>query len=133
MSALEEGEFYQFFVAAGVSGVFFGVSPTGADGQMIHTFKHGILADLSGVWVYESGVQVKRLSPKHLGSSVLRVVRQPGNSIVYQITTDSETIVHTSSVLPFAAPLYAYCMMYSAGDSVNNAELATGSIQFGSA
>jgi len=130
---IPKGEFFQFAVAPGVSGVFIGLDVKGMEGQGIHTFSHGLLADLSGVWVYESGVKVLRLSTSYNGADALRIVRQNDGSIVYLLMQASGTVAHSSTAPGSVLPLYGYGYLYSGGDSINSADIAPGEVQYGSA
>lgn len=127
------GNFVQYSVAPGVSGSFLGLGVAGKDRQGIGAFAHGLLADLSGVWVYEAGVAVIRLSTSYDGTEKLRIVRQTDGSIVYLLIKGSQTVVHTSAVAGSKLPLYGYGYLYSGGDSINSADIITGEIQYGSA
>lgn len=133
VDTLELGKFIQFSVAPNVGGVFLGLGVKGKDGHGPHTFTHGLLTDLSGVWVFESGVQVHRIRTSHEEVSKLRICRQADNSIVYLVTTGAETLAHVSEVPPTALPLYGYGYLYLAGDTLLAAGMTTGEVQYGSA
>ena len=130
---IPKGDFFQFAVAPGVSGAFLGLGVRGMEGQGVHTFPHGLLADLSGVWVYESGVKVLRLSLSYSGADALRIVRQSDGSIAYLLIQASGTVAHPSAVPGSILPLYGYGYLYSGGDSINSADITTGEVQYGSA
>ena len=130
---IPHGNFVQYSVAPGAGGVFLGLGVAGKDRQAIGAFSHGLLADLSGVWVYEAGATMIRLSLTFDGTEKLRITRQADGSIVYLLVKGSQTVAHTSAVPGLNAPLYVYGYLYSGGDSVNSADIITGEVQYGSA
>jgi len=127
------GNFVQYSAAPGASGSFLGLGVAGKDRQGIVAFSHGLLADLSGVWVYEAGVAVTRLSTSYDGTEKLRIVRQAAGNIVYLLVKGSQTVSHTSAVTSSKLPLYGYGYLYSGGDSINSADIIAGEVQYGSA
>ena len=127
------GNFVQYSAAPGASGSFLGLGVAGKDRQGIGAFSHGLLADLSGVWVYEAGVAVTRLSTSYDGTEKLRIVRQAAGNIVYLLVKGSQTVSHTSAVTSSKLPLYGYGYLYSGGDSINSADIIAGEVQYGSA
>jgi len=133
VNPIPAGNFIQYAVAPGVMGAFLGLGQRGMEGRGPHLFRHGLLVDHSGVWVFESGVKVKRIRTAHLGTSRLRIVRQPDNSVVYLISTGSETIAHTSGEKASILPLYGYGLLYMGNDTMRNAEITSGKVQYGRA
>ena len=127
------GRFCQLSVSPGSRGAFFGLGRKGMDGAGIHRFSHGIISDSSGLWIYEAGVKVIRLSPINDAADKLRIVRQSDLRVAYIITRGVQTFSYTSLASGPALPLYAYGYLYSGGDSVNSAEIITGEVQYGSA
>lgn len=127
------GNFVQYSAAPGASGSFLGLGVAGKDRQGIGAFSHGLLVDLSGVWVYEAGVAMIRLSTSYDGTEKLRIVRQVDGTIAYLLIKGSQTVAHTSAVVGSKLPLYGYGYLYSGGDSINSADIITGEVQYGSA
>lgn len=127
------GNFVQYSVAPGASGSFLGLGVAGKDRQGIGAFSHGLLADLSGVWVYEAGVAVIRLSTSYDGTEKLRIVRQVDGTVAYLLIKGTQTVAYTSAVAGSKLPLYGYGYLYSGGDSINSADIITGEVQYGSA
>ena len=133
VNQIPAGNFCQLSISPGSRGAFFGLGRNGMEGLGIHAFPHGILSDSSGLWIYEAGVKVVRLSLTNDASDKLRIVRQSDLRIAYIITRGVQTFSYTSLEIGSALPLYAYGYLYSGGDSVNSAEIITGEVQYGSA
>ncbi len=127
------GGFCQLAVSPGSRGAFFGAGREGMDGLGIHTFSHGILSDLSGLWIYEAGVKVTRLSLTTSTADLLRIVRQSDFRVAYIVTRGVQTFSYTSLAAGYRLPMYAYGYLYSGGDSINSAVITTGEVQYGSA
>lgn len=133
VNQIPAGNFCQLSISPGSRGAFFGLGGRGMEGLGIHAFPHGIISDSSGLWIYEAGVKVVRLSLTNDASDKLRIVRQSDLRIAYIITRGVQTFSYTSLEIGSALPLYAYGYLYSGGDSVNSAEIITGEVQYGSA
>ena len=133
VNQIPAGNFCQLSISPGSRGAFFGLGGRGMEGLGIHAFPHGIISDSSGLWIYEAGVKVVRLSLTNDASDKLRIVRQSDLRIAYIITRGVHTFSYTSAAYGSSLPLYAYGYLYSGGDSVNSAEIITGEVQYGSA
>ena len=130
---IDTDRYLRYTMANGVTGVFIGVSTHGVEGQQIASFKHGIIVDLTGIHIYESGVVVQTIRDSHSSESYIRIVRQIDNSIVYVVTTGTQTIVHVRGAATQSKlmPLYAYAYIYQSGDVVISNEIKTGEVLFG--
>ena len=125
------GKYFVFTLAAGITGAFIGVGPKNMYGKPISTFKHGISVDPSGIKAQENGSVVATLRNGVMPTSLVRVHRQPDNSIVYAVTTGTETKVFKSQITPNLGSLYIHGYLYSGGDRILSAEFKTGKVVFG--
>ena len=130
---IDTDKYLIYTVANGVSCVFVGIGPNGVGGQKISSYKHGIIVDTTGIHIFESGSIVLTIRNNHTSESYIRIVRQIDNSIVYVVTTGTETIVHVSGAATHSKfmPLYAYAYIYTSGDVIISSEIKTGEVLFG--
>ena len=112
---LENEGFLRFTVDPANTGLFMGVDTVGKDAQNLYSFKHGMLFDLSGVWVFENGAQVAQLMLVFDGTVEMRIERRIDGSITYVAGSTSYT--SAAKVSP-AAELYIYGQMYTSNDRV---------------
>lgn len=124
------GSFIETTFRNGVSGGFLGFSTQGMDGRQLAGFLHGVMCDTSGLWVFESGEKVHKLMDSY-ADVLVRIVRQQDDTVVYT-AVGLETKIYRSTKC-YNLPMYGYGYLYSAGDTVSSARIATGNVQFASA
>lgn len=135
IEAVPVGGYLIFSAAAGISGACLALGVARMDGRGTHLFSHSMIVDISGVYVYEFGVEKDRLRLSHNPVSTLRIYRHSDNSVVFVVTTEKETMVYTSlnpCRQPTIIPMYIYGYLYSSGDKVTGASFKTGEVQYGS-
>lgn len=135
INPIDLGDYIVYTLSVGIHGCFIGLGMKGVDGRKIGVFTHGIVVDATGIHVLEGGVVKATLRDGHTAESYIRIVRQEDNSIVYVVTTGSQTVVYKSLVAnPISGilPLYAYSYLYSVGDVVLTSEIDEGEVGFGS-
>lgn len=116
---LDIGTYFPLTPPVGIQGAFFGVGPSGMDGAAINTFTHGVLVDLSGIKVYESGVVRATLVTGYSGGTEVRIERYPDGSIVYAVSDGTTQASYTSTTNGGFGDLYVYGMIYLGGDYVD--------------
>jgi hypothetical protein len=132
---LTAGNYLLFTVVSGGEGSLLAIAPMGWEGRNIARFSHALIADVRGIKVYEYGQIIATLKSSRQASSLVRIHRQADNSIVYVVTTGTETIVHTSNEpLPYhiGKNVYTYGMLYSSDDRVTSSAFESGVVQYGS-
>ena len=129
---LTKASFFNFTCYKANEGLFLGVGPSSQLGNPISSFSHAIIADVSGIKVYEFGVVVATLLVAYSELSNIKIFYQADGSVVYVVTTSTETLVHTSSILYTLTEAYIYGYIYSSDDEVLSHEYITGSVQYGS-
>lgn len=132
-SNIAVSNYIEFSVNAGVAGAFLGLGEKNRDGYSIGSFAHALLVDSTGVWVFESGAKVLRIKITQVRESVLRIIRQPNNEIVYMAITGDESLFAKSTVVASPLALYGYGYLYSSGDIIDAAKITAGRLQFGRA
>jgi hypothetical protein len=128
------GEFIEFTVSPGATGVFVGIGGTHQYSQRIESFRHGLIADTVGLHIYEDGVTKSALRNTITPASTVRIYRQQDGEIVYVITTITksiETAVAKSTQPITRGDLYAHAYIYSSGDQIRTASFKTGKVVFG--
>jgi len=135
ISQLIIGDYITYNLNPGISGSFVGVGGVGISGQHIDRFEHGIIADQTGISVFENGQVIKTLSSIYDIDTELRIYRQADGRIVYVFISGTDVEVHetTSIPIPSIIPLYVYALLYTGGDIILNSSFETGTVQFGSA
>ena len=132
ISKLELGSYFLFNAATGISGAVLGIGPEGLDGQPLSFFSHVLTCDRAGVHVYELGISVVTIKNRQYSTSMLRIYRQADGHIAFVVTTGSETLVYTSTVVYSRLyPTYIYGMLYSSGDQLLSAALNAGEVLYG--
>lgn len=132
---LTAGNYLLFTVGSGGEGSLLAIAPMGWEGRNIARFSHALIADVRGIKVYEYGQIIATIKSSRQASSLVRIHRQADNSIVYVVTTGTETIVHTSNEpLPYhiGKNVYTYGMLYSSDDRVTSSAFESGVVQYGS-
>ena len=119
ISELVIGGHILYTVKLGTKGALVSVAPPGFEGRNIGDFTHGVMTDISGIHVFESGVLVTTLATNQLGTEVY-IARTGDGRIVYSTSTGG---IHISD-LPrhlISADLYIYGMLYAGYDEVSYA------------
>lgn len=126
IGALAAGSYINYTIKYGTKGALLAVAYSGFEGRPIGEFTHGVMVDISGIRVFESGVVVATLAPPLPGRNI-RIARLADGRIVYAVDSG---VFHVSSapVYPSAAELYVYGMLYSGYDEVSTAEFISGNI-----
>lgn len=130
------GKYLKYTVADGVQGVMISIGVHGKDNHGVNQFTQSILVDKVGITVFEDGVKIDTIKHSYEADSEIRLYRQPDNKVSCVVTTGTETIVHVfnNDASEYkTVPLYLYCHMYTADDTVTSAEHKTGEVHFGAA
>lgn len=133
INPLEKGKYLLFNVASGITGAFVGIGPRSKYGAQISSFTHGLLIDPSGIKVYENGEVKATLRSSAKTLSMMRIYRLADNTIVYAVTTESESAAYESTVAAYAGDLYVHGFLYSGGDQILSAQFLTGDVSFSNA
>ena len=127
------GTFVQYSPSSSANGAFLGVGSKNKEGRNINTFSHAMITDVSGTRVFEYGVEITKLSDDFSGVETMRIVRQDDDSVTYLIINGSSTLVYSSETpMETPSPMYGYGMLYVSGDTISEAEITTGAVQYGS-
>jgi len=128
-------EYYLFTLPYGVRGAFIGFDNIDMQADGTAQFYHGLMISIEGIRVYESGEVVTVMAGDYLNDSRIRISRQIDNSIVYVVSTDTDTFVYKSLVAPDHKniPAYVYGYLYISGDELLTSEITSGEVNFGSA
>lgn len=132
MEALEKGSFYEFTCYKANEGLFLGVGPEASLGDPISLFSHAIIADSSGIMVYENGVSIGTIKSNYSHLSKIKIFYLDDGSIAYVITTGTETLVYTSTELYDSSEAYVFGYIYSSDDRVLTSSINEGNVQYGS-
>lgn len=112
---LENNGYLKFTVDPANTGLFVGVDTVGKDAQLLYSFPHGMMFDISGVWVFENGALGAQLLSSFTDTTEMHIERRSDGTIRYVagvVSHISSTLVSTS------ADLYAYGQIYSGNDRV---------------
>ncbi len=130
---LDQGKFYIFTCDRSNEGLCLGLGPATHLGRSISSFTHAIVLDVGAIKVYENGVVTAILATDYSILSGIKLFYQADGSIVYVVTTGTETIVHTSSTPYIGIDAYMYAYIYSSDDVLKSSEYISGTVQYGSA
>lgn len=123
VDVLPPGSCIEYTIKLGSYGVLVALAQANHDGYPIGTFSNGVVADVSGIHVFENGVQGQQLAAANLSGMILRICRLDDGQIAYQVDNG---VVVISGVNPGApvVPIYVYTMLYSGYDEVDAADFA---------
>lgn len=132
INPLVRGQYYDFNCSDGIYGAFLGIAKDLKDMQKTSLFTHALIVDRNGVTAYESG-EAKRIIKSHQKSiSNIRIYRQEDDSIVYVVTTGTESLVYTSTERYREPSAYIYGYLYSSGDKILSSSFKSGKVVYGS-
>lgn len=115
ITSLSVGDYLMFTASPAAYGIFIGLWLPGEDGKPIPMFPHGMILDIAGVHIYESGVNVHTLVSSYTSSTVFKILRNTDNSIDYY----ADSTVYNSLVSASGSDdLCVYTYLYSAGDTL---------------
>lgn len=123
---LKAAEYFQYTVKLGTRAAFLAVGPEGRDGQLISAFTHGVMADSSGITVFENGVPGAVLASGNTLGLTIRIVRLRDGRILYSVGS-----VFSISAQPLYNPdesLYVYGLLYAGWDEVSSSEFKAGNL-----
>lgn len=99
-------------------GAYVGLGPVAYDAYPPHAFTHGLMIDLNGIRVYESGVFVETLVGSYTGDVEITITRNLDDSITYRVVDGVTDETYDSlDALP-SGDIYVYTLLYSGGDSI---------------
>lgn len=129
---LDKGKYYVFNCNQVNEGIFLGLGHSLLLGGSISLFSHAIIADVSGLTIYEDGVEVKKLAYHYSSLSSIKIFYDEDNSVKYAVTTGTETLVFSSDVLYTSSEAFIHCYIYSSNDTLDSSEYVAGTVQYGS-
>lgn len=134
---LERGDYLQFNLGTGSCGII-GVGHRYLEEELPTQFTHGVVIDVTGIKIYESGIVKTELDSVQVVDSVIRIYRSLENKkkIVYYVDkADGTSIAVESSVNLFSdmEKLFVWTWLYTGGDVVPEYDYLTGEVQFSAA
>jgi hypothetical protein len=115
------GEGITFSVPQTVYGVFVGLTLTGSVRTFPDSYTYGVMIDASGVNVFENGAAVRYLGSKN--SAVRLGISVATDGAVYY-TYGTTVVASSQPPIPYGTQVHAVALLYSAGDSVQDAVIA---------
>lgn len=130
IAPLEQEQGVLITPAVGIMGAFIGLAPAGYDAYPPNLFTHGLMIDLNGVRVYESGAFVDTLASGYSGTAEISIERALDDTITYKIVDGSTVTYDSLDAIP-VGDIYAYVMLYAGGDRVDACgTVCTGTLPF---
>lgn len=119
-----DGQFVEYDIPSGNSGVFVGLGPSSLYGQPLAAFDYGVLADVHGVKVFERGKTVRSLTNNISTRYTVRLHRQ-GGRVTYSVLNGATIVATCESAKSVAGGtvLIAHGYMYRGGDVIADAEI----------
>lgn len=131
VNPLIKGQYIIFNCNTGIEGCCIGIGAKSRRRTGISDFTHSIVSDLHGIKIYEDGQFVKLLKNSTSAISFIRVYRADDESIIYIVTTESDSISYSSLVKNTLVNPYIFGHIYSAGDAILSASYETGKVVHG--
>lgn len=121
IAQLQNDYYFRTTVDPSNSAAFFGIDSYGKDAQPLTSYRHGLMLDRSGVWVFEHGAPSVQLLGGFHGETVIRIERRSDGTIRYVASGAS----HTSAARVDAGEaLYVYGRLNTGLDRVLSAAFA---------
>ena len=119
-----DGQFVEYDIPSGNSGVFVGLGPSSLYGQPLANFDYGVLADVHGVKVFERGKTVRSLTNNINTRYTVRIHRR-GGRVTYSVMNGSAIVATYESAKPVSGSMtmIAHGYMYRGGDIIADAEI----------
>ena len=119
-----DGQFVEYDIPSGNSGVFVGLGPSSLYGQPLVAFDYGVLADVQGIKVFERGKTVRSLTNNINTRYTVRIHRR-GGRVTYSVMNGSAIVATYESAKPVSGSMtmIAHGHMYRGGDIIADAEI----------
>ena len=119
-----DGQFVEYDIPSGNSGVFVGLGPSSLYGQPLAAFDYGVLADVHGIKVFERGKTVRSLTNNINTRYTVRIHRKDGR-VSYTVLSEGAIVATYATVKTVASgvSLIAHGYMYRGGDIIADAEI----------
>ena len=119
-----DGQFVEYDIPSGNSGVFVGLGPSSLYGQPLAAFDYGALADIHGVKVFERGGTVRSLTNNINTRYTVRIHRKDGR-VSYTVLSEGAIVATytTAKTVASGVSLIAHGYMYRGGDVIADAEI----------
>jgi len=119
------GHAVEFSVGTGSMGVFVGIGEDSKAGKEFAYFTHGILVDLDGIHVMESGQKVTSLTNNYLEQYKINIQILPDDSVNYFVMDGTTVLANYQSKnsIQSTLDLYVHGDLYLGGDRLLNAEI----------
>ena len=119
-----DGQFVEYDIPSGNSGVFVGLGPSSLYGQPLAAFDYGVLADVQGIKVFERGKTVRSLTNNINTRYTVRIHRR-GGRVTYSVINGSAIVATHESAKPVSSSMtmIAHGYMYRGGDIIADAEI----------
>ena len=130
------GEYLQFTFGTGSRGIV-GLGLRYLEGGLPEQHLHGLVIDVNGIKVYESGVVVQTIETVQVVDTIIRIYRQDeDNSVVYHVQNAAGGSTAVKSTVPLSsrlAQMYVFTWLYTGGDVVPEYDYLEGEVQFAEA
>lgn len=122
IGSVADGQFVEFKVPSGDSGVFVGLGPSSKYGQPLSAFDFGVLATVDGIKVYERGKVVRSLTNNINTRYTVRILNKDGR-VSYSVLNDSTYVASYDSarLVPLGQTMIAHGYLYRGGDTIADA------------
>ena len=117
------GSYIECQVRYGSYAVFVGLDADTLNSTLPSAYRYGLMADASGVRVFENGVS-GALLVANTPTTTLRIIRSERGQIYYQVVGQS-LVASPQAPVPDMAPMQGYGLLYSSLDAVDGATIGT--------
>lgn len=126
ISVVEPGNYIECRIQYGSYAVFVGLDAVGGTSTLPSAYRYGIMADASGVRIFENGVSGALLAV-NTPTTTLRIHRSLTGQVYYQV--DGQSLI-PSAQAPIAPSevTQGYGLLYSSLDAILDAEVASATI-----
>lgn len=132
IAELQRGEFYDFNCATGIEGCCIGIGPVAFLGKKLPAFEHSISIDQSGIKIQEFGEVVSTVVNFQAAGTIIRIYRQPDDTLIYCTVTDSDVVVYEGRKYRYPSA-FVFGYLYSSDDQILTSSYKGGTVHFGSA
>lgn len=126
ISVVEPGNYIECRIQYGSYAVFVGLDAVGNLSTMPSAYRYGIMADVSGVRIFENGVSGALLAV-NTPTTTLRIHRSVTGQVYYQVVGQSLVPSPQAPIVP-SEVTQGYGLLYSSLDAILDAEVASATI-----
>jgi hypothetical protein len=120
---INEGQYIEFKVLPSSYAVFVGIDTQGITSLAPNSYRYGLMIDAGGVQVFENGVLGAYLGVKTT-NPLLRIGRSTTGQVYYHYV-GNPMVASTQAPIAAGEIIHGYGLLYSSGDTVQDATIAT--------